>query len=317
MISIIIPVYNVEKYLDECLLSVFNQSYKDWECILVDDGSSDNSGVICDKWSKADSRFICIHQTNQGVSAARNIGLKKAKGEYIIFVDSDDFIEPNYLVNLKREICCKDIDIVVSGIVKIYKNGFKESTVPTHNITIEMSNIYSNIFLENIGLFYGPTSKIYKKSIISKYSIYFPKDKSLGEDMIFNFTYLTYCGKIRLIKSADYNYRQLENGLCNKYRADLFDCLFYIWNFRIKVLKQKKMWNEKLAQYFSIQLWGYTYNSLFNKIPQSYSMTRKILNTIDIKILNDFKEDFICAKWIKFCFLHRLAIPIFLITHKR
>lgn len=79
MISIIIPVYNVEKYLDECLLSVFNQSYKDWECILVDDGSSDNSGVICDKWSKADSRFICIHQTNQGVSAARNIGLKKQK----------------------------------------------------------------------------------------------------------------------------------------------------------------------------------------------------------------------------------------------
>lgn len=317
MISIIIPVYNVEKYLDECLHSVFKQTYKDWECILVDDGSSDNSGIICDKWNKIDSRFICIHQINQGVSVARNIGLKKAKGEYVIFVDSDDFIEQDYLFNLKKNISCKNIDIVISGIAKIYKNGIKESTTPTCNITIEMSNIYSNIFLKNIGLFYGPTSKIYKKAIINKYSIHFPKDLSLGEDIIFNFTYLAHCRKIKLIKSVDYNYRQLENGLCNKYRIDLFECLFYIWNFRIEILKQKKMWNKNLARYFSIQLWGYTYNCLFNKIPQSYSTIKKILNTVDVRILNDFKEDFTCAKWIKFCFLYRLAIPIFLITHKK
>ena len=85
MISIIIPVYNVEKYLDECLLSVFNQSYKDWECILINDGSTDKSGTICNKWHALDNRFIVIHQKNQGVSQARNIGLKTSKRKIYLF----------------------------------------------------------------------------------------------------------------------------------------------------------------------------------------------------------------------------------------
>lgn len=315
MISVIVPIYNVEKYLDKCLQSISEQSYTDWECILVNDGSTDNSGHICNRWSKTDLRFVCIHQQNQGVSTARNIGLKNAHGEYVVFIDSDDFVEPNFLLNLITDINCKDVDIIVSGIVKIHKNNHKEYIIPTCTI-IEMANIYCDIFLDNIGLFYGPCSKLYKKEIIDKYSIYFPVDLSLGEDIIFNFTYLNKCNKIKLLNFADYNYRQLDNGLCNKYRPDLFNCLFRIWNFRVDTLIQKGMWNNKTAKYFSIQLWGYTYDCLFSKVPLSYYTIRTILNKIDVRILNDFKKDFLCAKWIKLCILYRFVLPIYLITRK-
>ena len=92
-ISIIVPVYKVEKYLHRCLDSIVNQTFTDWECILIDDGSPDNSGIICDEYAQMDRRFKVIHQENKGVSAARNAGLDVAKGEWIGFVDSDDWIE--------------------------------------------------------------------------------------------------------------------------------------------------------------------------------------------------------------------------------
>lgn len=94
-ISIIIPVYNVEAYLERCLNSILSQTFDDWECICIDDGSVDGSGKILDAYAKKDSRFIVIHQVNSGVSFARNVGLKRAKGDFITFVDSDDWIERN------------------------------------------------------------------------------------------------------------------------------------------------------------------------------------------------------------------------------
>ncbi|MFW5510256.1 MAG: glycosyltransferase family 2 protein, partial [Prevotella sp.] len=97
MISIIIPIYNVEKYLRQCLDSVVNQTYQDWEAILVDDGSSDSSPAICDEYAKKDSRFKVLHQANGGVSSARNIGLNKSHGEWLIFLDADDMLKNNAL----------------------------------------------------------------------------------------------------------------------------------------------------------------------------------------------------------------------------
>ena len=100
MISVIVPVYNAAPYLDQCIESIVKQTYTDWECILINDGSTDKSGEICDKWGKFDSRFRIIHQINQGVSATRNRGIKESKGEYIVFIDSDDWVSPNYLKDM-------------------------------------------------------------------------------------------------------------------------------------------------------------------------------------------------------------------------
>ena len=95
MISIIVPIYNVELYLEKCIESIINQTYKDIEVILINDGSTDKSGIICDKYAKIDDRIIVLHKENGGVSSARNKGLDIAKGDYIAFVDPDDYIEPN------------------------------------------------------------------------------------------------------------------------------------------------------------------------------------------------------------------------------
>ena len=120
-ISIIVPVYNVERYVEKCLDSISGQSFKDWECIVVDDGSVDNSGLICDKYS-VDNRFIIIHRENGGVSEARNTALKSSKGRYIAFVDPDDWIEPNYLEKLYHLSIKNDADVVQCGFSREFTN---------------------------------------------------------------------------------------------------------------------------------------------------------------------------------------------------
>ena len=122
MISVIVPIYNVERYLDECLNSIQNQSYKDIEVILVNDGSTDSSKTICERYCEEDSRFHLINQTNQGQSVARNVGVTASKGEYIAFVDSDDIIKTNYLEKLMQYMT-EEVDIVESNFT-VSKNNF-------------------------------------------------------------------------------------------------------------------------------------------------------------------------------------------------
>lgn len=121
MISIIVPVYNMESYLQQCLDSILSQTLKDWECILVDDGSTDRSGKICDDYAKQDSRFKVVHTENGGLSAARNKGLEIARSEFIGFVDSDDYIHPEMYENLYELITKYDADVVQTGCSYIFK----------------------------------------------------------------------------------------------------------------------------------------------------------------------------------------------------
>ena len=116
MVSIIVPIYNVEQYISKCIESILAQTYRDFELILVDDGSPDNCGKICDEYAKQDSRVHVIHQENKGVSAARNAGISLAKGEYIMLVDSDDFITENMLEKMHDCIAESGSDIVICGM---------------------------------------------------------------------------------------------------------------------------------------------------------------------------------------------------------
>ena len=121
MISIIIPVYNVKLYLDNCIQSVIQQSYTDFECILVDDGSTDGSSEICDQWAEKDNRIIIVHQPNGGVSSARNKGLEQAKGEYICFIDSDDWVDVDYLSAMINNLKEKETDLIICGLTQEFK----------------------------------------------------------------------------------------------------------------------------------------------------------------------------------------------------
>ena len=165
MISIIIPVYNVVHYLDECLQSVVNQVYTDWECILVDDGSTDGSSEICDEWGKKDSRFIVYHQMNSGVSAARNHALFHIQGQYVVFIDSDDTIGEKHLWEL---IHAPKADLVVSGIKQEYTDGSSREYKNMYNKTFPLnrSSIDDIVGLYEKFLLYGPVAKLYVASII-------------------------------------------------------------------------------------------------------------------------------------------------------
>ena len=129
-VSVIVPVYNTEKYLEECIQSVLNQSFTDFELLLIDDGSTDQSGLICDKYAKKDNRIRVFHKINGGVSSARNLGLDNAKGEWITFVDSDDCLKPDYLMNLYACVNAK-VDLIIA---------YAENVMPTGEILTKEHN---------------------------------------------------------------------------------------------------------------------------------------------------------------------------------
>ena len=139
LLSIIVPVYNVEKYLNRCIESIVNQTYKTIEIILIDDGSSDNSSYLCDEWAKKDSRIKVVHKQNGGVSSARNQGIKVATGEYVQFVDSDDYLDVDFCKNIMSEYS-DDIDLVVSGFTIIDDSGNKKITKVEENIELNIFN---------------------------------------------------------------------------------------------------------------------------------------------------------------------------------
>lgn len=318
MISVIIPVYNVEPYLDKCLASVEKQSYTDWECILIDDGSTDRSGIICDEWASRDSRFKVLHKKNEGVSIARNTGIKEVKGEYICFIDSDDWVTSTYLMSMISEIQSTDVDYLVAGIKKYYPNCNRKIDVvePSASGIYPLDSTSTDIFVNNIGLVYGPFAKMYKTDTIQMNGVFFPQEMSLGEDMVFNFSYISKCKTIKYVQCANYYYRQQEDGLCNKYRDNFFEELSKHWEYRVAILKNKGMWNVHAERYFSKQLWGYVYDCIFSFGPQSYGKIRTIIGKIDVGFIKKYKEDFDCAQWIKFCILNKISFPLYLATHR-
>lgn len=210
VISVIIPVYNVEKYIRQCVDSVLEQSYKDFELILVDDGSPDNSPAICDEYAQKDTRVSVIHQKNLGVSAARNNGIRHAKGEWITFVDSDDWVDTDYLE--KFELDKDDADLIIQGL-EYYdnRNGqyFKQIKVAD---CILSGTDSKKLVADNNVLGSGyPVAKAYRKFIIDK-GVLFDTSISYHEDHIFVLNILAVASKIRLSDSVAYKYRYFHTN---------------------------------------------------------------------------------------------------------
>ena len=206
MISLIIPVYNVEQYLSQCLDTILNQTYSDFEVILINDGSKDNSGNICDKYAEVDSRVRVIHQSNSGVSIARNRGILEARGEWIAFIDSDDFIDTTYLEDFDVDIC--DADIVIQGFEYFNHNtgrGFNKIQMKNEYLCqedfIRAASEYK--LLEN-GY---PFGKLFRRKTVLQNNIKFDTTLSFHEDHIFVLEYLCIVQKIILSDSISYKYR--------------------------------------------------------------------------------------------------------------
>ena len=210
LISIIVPIYKVEDYLDECIKSIVSQSYKNLEIILVDDGSPDKCGYICDMWAKEDKRITVIHKKNGGVSDARNIGVKVSKGQYILFIDSDDVINSDMVKVLYENIILDDYDISCCMHTK-FKDGEKYIFNSMENLQKVIKNdLWNSLLKDEITGFVW--DKLYKSELLKKN--YFEK-YTLAEDFIFNLKVLESCNKIITSTYIGYYYRSRENSALN------------------------------------------------------------------------------------------------------
>lgn len=211
-ISVIVPVYKVEKYLKKCIDSILNQTYTNIEIILVNDGTPDNCGQICNDYSKKYSNVIVVHKKNGGSSSARNVGLDIATGDYIGFVDSDDWIEPNMYQRLIENAIKYNAEISVGGLnnIKEYKNKY-EQVKSTYNGKIEISCIDKYEGMKNFFLGTWPAwDKIYKKEVHE--DIRFPEGE-INEDEAIALKLIDRCEKIVYTNEALYNYLSRPNSI--------------------------------------------------------------------------------------------------------
>lgn len=215
LVSVIIPVYKVEKFLSECIESVINQTHKNLEIILVDDGSPDNCGEICDEYAKRDNRVKVIHKENGGLSSARNAGLEVANGEYISFIDSDDYVANNYIEKLYKLCVENDADIAECDFLKfekveeIKKNKIKDEIVESYTSVEMQERMYSEYGVRTVIV----CNKLYNKKIYNE--LKFPNGK-LHEDEFITYKALDKAKKIVLTNQKLYFYRCNYSSITNQ-----------------------------------------------------------------------------------------------------
>ena len=205
-ISIIVPVYNAEKYLKKCLDSILANQYNEWECILVDDGSRDTSLSICNQYAEKDSRFKVFHQENAGASSARNVGLYNAKGEYVTFIDADDWVSPNYLSSIEKSksdiIILETKHINSQGeVIRYFSLDPQQSSSREEYVSILEKNMTNPIIKVM-------SAKIVRRSCIG--DIQFDVNMKIGEDTLFWYDVLRNCNSIQTLQGYTYYWR--DNG---------------------------------------------------------------------------------------------------------
>lgn len=232
-ISIIVPVYNSESTLNHCIDSVINQTIDGWELLLINDGSTDCSGRICEEYCMNDSRIRVIHKKNEGVSVARNVGIENSKGEYVIFLDSDDYLEKNALETALRAGETYAADVVMFGFYYHFNDNNLVKSNKVNNFFCGdnecfVENVFSEVFCKE--LLNPPWNKLIKKAILLQEQIQFISEFSICEDMIFTLEVLEKSKKIIFLEEPLYHYIYKKgNNLVNKFHANYYEALsFYI-----------------------------------------------------------------------------------------
>lgn len=205
LVSIVVPVYKVEQYIEKCIKSLLDQTYHNIQIILVDDGSPDESGLICDRLSKVDTRIEVIHKENEGVSVARNSGIENARGKYICFVDSDDYVMPEYVESLVYAMEKDRVDLVVCGHVRKEYDCEMKFFSFQERIMDRSDNLFYAYLSVNLEACY-PWNKLFKVDIIQENNIRFPKGVHPGEDLLFCIFYLNYVRHVSFIREYLYVY---------------------------------------------------------------------------------------------------------------
>lgn len=290
MISIIVPVYKSEKTIVRCIESVIAQEYKDWELVLVDDGSPDRSGEICDWYAMNDKRIRVEHQVNAGASAARNHGINVARGEFICFIDSDDYVSPYYLSDFF--IYPDSMDFVLQGHTGIYNNKPDHICVNKQSIVHGLKYLLENC--DEDSLLQGPCCKLFKSSILFEHNILFPEEISIGEDAIFVKQYLLHCGDhmSTIAKSNYYYVHSNSDSLSSRFHdgKELYDAIlkeYTLFNLlEHKVGELGLHAKKQFMGYAALQYYQSIYN-LFINTNYSIEQIKDFLNAVDSGLRND------------------------------
>ena len=242
-VSVIIPVYNVEEYLERCLDSIIHQTLKDIEIIVVNDGSPDNSQKIIDRYKKKDKRIVTLTKENGGLGSARNEGLKKAQGEYIAYVDSDDWIELDMLEKMYEEASTNNSDIVICGYQNVYSNkkeaSFISNTIIEDTLYKKNSRIFNTIAV---------WCKLYKREFLKDSGVVFPMDKVWYEDLSYTIPLLALTDKISYVNLPLYNYIIRANSIMNSSKILKNLDLLIAFNNIIHFFVGKELYNKFYAE---------------------------------------------------------------------
>ena len=291
LISIIVPVYKVERYLPRCIESILRQTYTNFELILVDDGTPDRSGIICDRYAEKDSRIRVIHKENGGVSTARNAGIEAAQGELITFVDGDDWISDEYLEILSNPWQDNSYDMVVGSFefryFAVWRGDAEEGVVDISNINDEKT-FATMCKIE----FAGPCFKLFSADIIEKHRLRFPNNVAIAEDAIFVKHYLSLCKKIYVSSKVIYYYNRLNSSSVT---------------IKNPYFKERKKWDDHYINVYvdTLSAWGVKEELLRKEISQKaldlfVTNARSVVNSFSrkeaITIIDDLMDYYI--KWI-------------------
>ena len=290
-ISVIVPVYNTGELLPRMIDSVLAQSFKDFELILVDDGSSDNSGDVCDQYAEADKRVKAIHSSNHGASAARNRGIQVATAPWITFIDSDDFVLPDYLSNMLSNGQKYGSDLVMTGIQRVceYDPGMNvvrdwpELAVDRADIAV----LYENNILQYQK---GPVIKLFKTEIVDRYKVRFDEKLSRGEDALFVYTYLQHCTRMSVAPGANYMYCLRQGSLMSQIMAP-FQTELYGYERMKSVLLELTEISHPYPRHYLVYWFDRVINSIYS-IGNSYAFADRMrfLKQLDFSVYEKWKE---------------------------
>lgn len=250
LISVIVPVYKVEAYLDDCVKSIVRQTYRNLEIILVDDGSPDNSGAMCDAWARRDERIRVIHKENAGPGAARNTGIEAARGIYLTFVDSDDMIRPAFMETLYRAM--EQADLAVCGIESEEDQWplLNAEVVPVEKLAKTPSRYAHPAYVNSC------FNKMYRAQIIRAHALRMDTTMRRAEDLCFVAQYLLHCQNIRIVSEKLYWYRQNAGSITHTFYKGIAVDEIKGWHIQRKLFLPDAELNEEERGFYSVWRYG-------------------------------------------------------------
>ncbi len=326
MYSIIVPIYRVEEYLPECIESILAQTYKNFELILVDDGSPDNCPAICDEYAQKDSRIKVIHKMNGGVVSARKAGVKKATGDYVCFVDGDDFISEDLLENYEKILKKERVDIICTDYCEWHENDVIKKSQGLKQVFLNKNEMITEIYPKMLSVrpffsFYIIPSlwtKCFSRKYIDRIYDEISDELTLGEDVAVTYPVFLAASSMCVTDYCGYMYRQNPQSMTHAYNEGLYEKIKILIEW-LKTVKEKMSWEDngqidEYALYMLILVKNneFKYNHQASYKQKKQNMLRFVNDPIFKDVMKNVRINGVKNRLFLFCLKKRCFLPMYL-----